>query len=103
MCVFVVLLLFSINSEELFEVAVTDFFAPIAVTHYVLAHPLVDLWHVYIVSHAAAIPAATSASVSTGDSLGSPQFRVSRWPSDGPAPLPVPKCCVQMISPSMLK
>jgi len=62
------MLLFSINSEELFEVAVTDFIARIAVTHHVLAHPLENLWHVCIVPHAAAIPAATSASVSTGDS-----------------------------------
>jgi hypothetical protein len=68
LCVFIVMLLFSINSEELFEVAVTDFIAPTAVTHHVLAHPLEDLWPVYIVSHAAAIPAATSASISTGDS-----------------------------------
>jgi hypothetical protein len=66
--VFILMLLFSINSEELFEVEVTDFIARIAVMCHVLAHPLEDLWHVYIISHAAAIPAATSASISTGDS-----------------------------------
>ena len=31
------------------------------------------------------------------------QFRVSQWPRDGPALLPVPKCGVQMISHSMPK
>jgi hypothetical protein len=63
----------SINSEELFEVAVTDFIARIAVTRHVLAHPVEDLWHVYIVSYAAAIPAATSASITTGDSSCHPK------------------------------
>jgi hypothetical protein len=66
LCLFILKLLFSINSEELFEVAVTDFIAGNAVTRRVLAHPLKDLWHVCTVSHAATIPAATSAFVSTG-------------------------------------
>ena len=65
------------NSEELFEVAATDFIARIAVTHHVLAHPLEDLWHVYRVSHAAAFPSATSASIFTGDSLRSTQRKKS--------------------------
>jgi len=71
------MLLFSVNSEELFEVAVADFIARIAVTRHVLAHPLEDLWYVYIVSNAAAIPAATSAPISTRDYLRSTQRKKS--------------------------
>jgi hypothetical protein len=75
LCVFIFMPLFSINSEGLFEVAVTDFIAGNAMTHHVLVHPHKDLWHVCTVSHAATVPAATSAFVSTGDSLRSPQTK----------------------------
>jgi hypothetical protein len=58
--------LYSIHSQELLEVAATDFIAGIASVPHVLAHPLKDLWRVLIVSRAATILAAKSSSVSTG-------------------------------------
>jgi hypothetical protein len=43
LCVDLSVVLFSINSQDLFEVAAPDFIAGIAATHRVLAHPRVDL------------------------------------------------------------
>jgi hypothetical protein len=42
--------LFSIYSQELFEVATTDFIAGNAETRNVLAHPLKDPWRVLVSS-----------------------------------------------------
>jgi hypothetical protein len=44
------MLLFSIYSQELFEVATTDFIAGNAATQNDLAHPLKDLWRVLVSS-----------------------------------------------------
>jgi hypothetical protein len=42
LCVLVLMALLSVNSQELFLVAATDFTADIVATQHVVAHPVID-------------------------------------------------------------
>ena len=46
LCAEFLIVVFSVNSQELFEVATTNLNASIVVMHHVLAHLVKDPWHV---------------------------------------------------------
>jgi hypothetical protein len=58
-------MLFTVNSQELLEVAAIDFVKGIESIHHVLAHPLKDFWRVLVVPRAARIVRTKSFSVFT--------------------------------------